>query len=84
MNNTFLQHLSQRGSLDSNLILRHYDLDLMARFMRKKSMNPKVRQDQIAKKLGCSSSGLQRCRQDINMLSPFRIQSKSIKRKQRT
>ena len=32
------------------------------------SLNPKLSQDQIAKKLVCSSSTLQRYRQDTNML----------------
>ena len=42
--------------------------------MEKKSVNQKLRQDQIAKFLGCSSSTLQRYRNDINMLSPYRVQ----------
>ena len=45
----------------------------MARFMEIKSLNPKIRQDQIAKELGCSSSTLRRYKNDINMLTPFRI-----------
>ena len=61
MNNAFsLQQISQTVNLDSNLITRQYKLDLMARFMEIKSMSPKLRQDQIAKVLGCSSSTLQR------------------------
>ena len=55
----------------------------MARFMEIKSMNPRLRQDQMAKELGCSSSTLQRYRQDINMLSPYGIPPKTIKRKQK-
>ena len=42
MNDTFsLQQISQTGNLDSNLILRQYKFDLMARFMEIKSNNPK-------------------------------------------
>ena len=56
MNNTFSQQqLSQTSNVDSNLITRQYKLDLMARFMEIKSVNPILRQDQIAKELGCSS-----------------------------
>ena len=33
------------------------------------SVNPKLRQDQIAKELGCPSSTLHRFRQDINIES---------------
>ena len=41
--------------------------------MKIKSVNHRLGQDQIAKELGCSSSTLQRYRNDINMLSPYRI-----------
>ena len=82
MNNTFsLQKKSQTGNLDSNLITRQYKTDLMATFMEIKSINPKVKQSEIAKELGCSSSNLQRYRQDINILSPHRIPPNSHKRK---
>ena len=61
MNNTFsLEQISKTGNLDSNLILRHYKLDLMARFLEIISVNPKIRQDKLAKEFGCSSSTLQR------------------------
>ena len=74
MNNNFsLEQISKTDDLDSNLILRQYKLDLMARFMEIKSVNPKLKQNQIAKELGCSSSILRRYRNDINMLSPYRI-----------
>ena len=70
MNNTFsLEQISKTGNLDSNLVTRQYKLDLMPRFKEIKSMNPGLRQDQIAKEIGCSSSTLQRYRQDIKMLS---------------
>ena len=47
MNNTFsLEQLSKTFSLDSYLILRQYKLDLMARFMEIKSMNPKLEQSE--------------------------------------
>ena len=51
--------------------------------MKIKFVIPKIRQDQIAKKLGCSSSTLQRYRQDINMLSPYRNPPNSNKRRQK-
>ena len=46
-------------------------------------MNLRLRQDQIAKELGCSSSTFQRYRQDINMLSPYGIPLNTDKRKQK-
>ena len=55
MNNTFsLQQMSQTGNLDSNLLLRHYKLDLMARFKGRKSMNPNSKQSEVAKEIVCS------------------------------
>ena len=48
-------------------------LDFLASFMEIKSVNPRLRQDQIAKELGCSTITLQRYRNDINMLSTFRF-----------
>ena len=55
MNNTFSsQQIHHTGNLNSNLILRHYKRDLRAKFMEIKSVNPKLRKDQIAKELGCS------------------------------
>ena len=74
MINTFsLEQISKTGSLVSNLKLRQYKLDLMARFMERKSINPKLTQKEIAKELGKSTSSLQRCRNDINKLSPIQL-----------
>ena len=82
MNITFsLEQISKTGNLDSNLILGQNKLDLMARFIYIKSVNSKLRQDQIAKDLGCSSSTLLRYRQDITMLSPNKIPTSSYKRR---
>ena len=76
MNNIFSpQQISKTVNLDSNLISRQCKLNLMADFMRIKHENPILKQSEIAKQLGYSSSSLQRCRNDINMLSPYRIQS---------
>ena len=52
--------------------------------MEIKTANPKMRQDQIDKELGCSSSLLQGYGQDIIMLSPDRIPSNSKKEGKRT
>ena len=45
----------------------------MADFRRVKYENPKMKQSQIANQIGLSTSTLQRYRNDINMLSPYRI-----------
>ena len=41
--------------------------------MRGKNSNPKLEQSEVANQLGNSASTLQRYRNDINMLSPYRI-----------
>ena len=74
MNNSFsLQQMQKTSGLDANLISRQYKLNLMANFMRVKYENPKMKQSEIANQLGMSSSTLQRYRNDINKLSPYRI-----------
>ena len=75
INNTFsLQQISRTSNLDAYLIFRQSKLNLMADFMRKKYENPKLKQSQTANKLSLSSSSLQRYINDINMLSPYKIQ----------
>ena len=53
----------------------------MVDFLRVKYENPKMKQLQIANQLSLSSSTLQRYRNDINMLSPYRIQSNNTKKR---
>ena len=74
MNNNFsLQQIQKTSNLDANLISRQYKLNLMADLMQVKYENQKSKQSEIANQLGLSSSTLQRYRNDINMLSPYRI-----------
>ena len=81
MNNNFsLQQIQKTSNLDANLISRQYKLNLMADFMRVKYENPKMKQSEIANQLGMSSSTLQRYRNDINMLSPYRINPNNVKK----
>ena len=51
--------------------------------MEIKTVNPKLKQDQIAKKSCCSSSTLQRYKQYMNMLLPYRVPPNSDKRRQK-
>ena len=52
MNNTVpLEQISKTGHIDSNLIIHQNKLDLLARFLKIKSVNPKIGQDQIAKRI---------------------------------
>ena len=76
MNNSFtLQQFQKTSNVDANLISRQYQLNLMANFMRVKYENPKMKQSEIANQLGMSSSTVQEYRNDINVLSPYRINS---------
>ena len=84
MNNSFsLQQIQRTSNLDANLISRQYKLNLMADFQKLKYENPRMRQSEIANQLGMSSSTLQRYRNDINMLSPYRINPKNVKKQQK-
>ena len=82
MNNSFsLQQIQKTSNLDANLISRQYKLNLMAVFLRVKYENPRMRQCEIANQLGMSSSTVQRYRNDINMLSPYRINPNNTKKR---
>ena len=82
MNNSFsLQQIQKTSNLDANLISRQYKLNLMADFKKVKYENPRMKQSEIANQLGMSSSTLQRYRNDINMLSPYRISPNNVKKR---
>ena len=53
----------------------------MADFMRMKYENPKLKQSEITNQLGYSSATLQRFRNDIIMLSPYKIQSNTTNKR---
>ena len=74
INNSFsVQQISRTGNLHPNIISRQYKVDLMSKLMCIKFENPKMKQSEIANQLCYSTSTLQRYRNDINMLSPYRI-----------
>ena len=50
----------------------------MADFMRVKYENPRMKQCEIENQLGMSPSTLQRYRNDLNMLSPYRINPNNV------
>ena len=82
MNNSFsLQQISRTSSLDANLISCQYKLNIMADFMSVKYEKPKMKHSEMAYQLGLSSSTLQRYRNDINMLSPYRINTNNTKKR---
>ena len=82
MNNTpSLNEINKTANMDPNLITRHYRLKLMNDFMNIKYQNPKMKQAEIASQLNMSASSIQRQRNDINMLSPYRINPNSVKKR---
>ena len=84
MNDSFsLQQIQKTSNLDANLISRQYKLNLMADFMRVKYENPRMKQSEIANQLGMSSSTIKRYRNDINMLSPYKINPNNAKKRQK-
>ena len=77
MNNTpSLNEINKTANMDPNIITRHYRLKLMNDFMNIKYLNPKLKQAEIASQLNMSTSTIQRQRNVINMLSPYRINPK--------
>ena len=82
MNNTpSLSEINKTANMDPNLLTRHYKLKLMNDFLNIKYQNPKLKQSEIANQLDISSSTLKRYRNDINMLSPYRINQNNGKKR---
>ena len=52
-------------------------------FMNIKYQNPKMTQSEISSQLNMSPSTIQRYKNDINMLSPSRINSKNVEKQQK-
>ena len=75
MNNTpSLNEINKTANMNPNLLTRHYKSKLLNDFMYIKYQNPKMQQSQIAHQLSLSSPTIQRYRNDIKMLSPYRNQ----------
>ena len=70
-----LEQKSRTENFNADLIFQQHKLGLMARFMDIKSCNPKLRPDQVAKKLGYSSSTFQRYRYVMKVQSAFKSKS---------
>ena len=81
INSPSLSEVNKTANMDPNLLTRHYKLKLMNDFMHIKYQNPKMKQSEIANHLNMSSSTLQRYRNDINMLSSYRISPNNVKKR---
>ena len=78
--NFSLQQIRRTSNFDANLLSRQYKSNRMAYFMRLKYENPKLKQSETTNQLRISSSTVQRYRNDINMLSPYRDQPNNTKK----
>ena len=67
--------------MDPDLIMKHYKLKRTNDFMNIKYLNPKLKQSEIASQLNMSTSTIQRQRNDINMLSPYRINPNNVNKR---
>ena len=84
MNNTpSLNEINKNSAMDPNMLTKYYKLKLMNEFMNNKYQNPKMTQSEILSQLNMSSSTIKRYRNDINVLSPYRINSNNVKKQQK-
>ena len=67
--------------MDPNMLTKYYKLKLMNDFMNIKYQNPKMTQSEISSQLNMSPSTIKRYRNDINMLSPYRISPNNTKKR---
>ena len=82
MNNTpSLNEINKNSNMNPNMLTKYYKLKLMNDFMKIKYQNPKMTQSEIASQLNMSSSTIQRYRNDINMISPYRINPNNVKKR---
>ena len=82
VNTPSLNEINKNSTMDPNMLIKYYKLKLMNDFMNIKYRNPKMTQSEISSQLNMSPSTIQRYRNDINMLSPYRINPKNIKKQQ--
>ena len=76
-----LNETNKNSTMDPNMLTKYYKLQLMNDFMYMKYQNPKLKQSELANNLNMSSSTIQRYRNDINMLSPYRFSPNNVKKR---
>ena len=81
MNTPSLNGINKNSAMDPNMLTKYYKLKLMNDFMNIKYQNPKMTQSEISSQLNISSSTIKRYRNDINMLSPYRINPNNVKKR---
>ena len=81
MNTPSLNEINKNSAMDPNMLTKYYKLKLMNDFMNINYQNPKMTQSEISSHLNMSSSTIKRYRNDINMLSPYRISPNNVKKR---
>ena len=76
-----LNEINKNSTMDPNMLTKYYKLKIMNDFMYMKYQNPKLKQSELANNLNMSCSTIQRYRNDINMLSPYRISPNNTKKR---
>ena len=83
MNTPSLNEINKNSTMNPNMLTKYYKLKIMNDFMNINYQNPKMTQSQISSQLNMSPSTKQRYRNDINMISPYRIYPKNVKKQQK-
>ena len=81
MNTPSLNEINKNSAMDPNMLTKYYKFKLMNDFMNIKYQNPKMTQSELSSQLNMSSSTIKRYRNDINMLSPYRINPNNVKKR---
>ena len=83
MNTPSLNEINKNSTMNPNMLTKYYKLKIMNDFMNIKYQNPKMTQSEISSQLNMSPSTIQRCRNDINMLSPYKINPNNVEKQQK-
>ena len=81
MNTPSINEINKTANMDPNLITGHYRLKLMNDFMKIKHLNPKLKESEMASQLDVSASTIQIHRNEMNMLSPYKINPNNVKKR---
>ena len=82
MNNSpSLNEINKNSAMDPNMLTKYNKLKLMNDFMNIKYQNPKMSQSEISSQLNMSPFTIQRYRNDINMISSYRINPNNVKKR---
>ena len=84
MNNTpSVNEINENSTMDPNMLTKNYKLKLLNDFLHIKYQNPKMTPSEISSQLNMSPSTIQRYRNEINMLSPYRISPNNVEKQQK-